>query len=58
MLVRLNMYAILKKPLNLANKINLKQKQYVSAGLLNLTFGYLKKTKINVGKSVHFVAVL
>ena len=31
MLVRLNMYAILKKPLSLANKINLEQKRYVSA---------------------------
>ena len=42
MLVRLNMHATLKKPLNLANKfINLEQKQVVSAGLLNLTCGII-----------------
>ena len=47
MLVRLNtcVHAIFKKPLNLANEIlNLEQKQDVSAGLLNLMFGYLTKT--------------
>ena len=43
MLVTLNMYAI---PLNLRNKINLEQKQDVSAGLLNLTFGYLTKRRL------------
>ena len=32
------------KLLNLVNKISLKQKQDVSAGLLNLTFGYFTKT--------------
>ena len=46
MLVRLKMYAILKKPLDLANKVNLEQKQYVSASLLNLTFGYLTKRRL------------
>ena len=44
MLVRLNMHATLNKLLNLVNKINLEQKQDVSAGLLSLTFGYLTKT--------------
>ena len=43
MSVRLNMHATLNKLLNLASKINLEQKQDVSAGLLNLTFGYLTK---------------
>ena len=46
------MYAILKKPLNLANEINVEQKQCFSWSWI------LDKTKINVGKSVHFVAVL
>ena len=32
------------KVLNLVDQINLEQKQDVSAGLLNLTFGYLTKT--------------
>ena len=60
------MHAIkLEKPLNLANKINLEQKQDVSVGVLNLTFGLLDKDhviyifisvmKINIGKSLHFV---
>ena len=31
MLVRLNLYALLKKPLSLANKINLERKRYVSS---------------------------
>ena len=44
MLARLNIHAIFKKPFNLVNKINLEQKQDVSAGRLNLTFGYLTKT--------------
>ena len=68
MLVRSNMHATSNKLLNLVNKINLEQKQDVSAGLLSLTFGYLTKTishkfykcniKINVGKSLQFVAVI
>ena len=56
MLVRLNtcMHAIFKKPLNLANEIlNLEQKQDVSAGLLNLMFGYLTKTM----SEINFVSV-
>ena len=38
------MHAIFKKPFSLVNEINLEQKQVVSAGCLNLTFGYLKNT--------------
>ena len=41
---KINVHAILKKSLHLANKINLEQKQDVSAGLLNLTFEYSTKT--------------